>query len=79
MKLVISSVLGLVLGGCSTGAEIPEQITSLNVGCKSADVQVTNMQVQLSGEQSWTAKCGGKTYYCTYLPESGSDCYEVKE
>jgi len=79
MSLIIPSILVYGLAGCSTGASIPQQFTSLEVGCKSGDVQISHERTELNGEQSWTAKCADKTYYCTYLEESGADCYELHE
>lgn len=72
-------ILTFMLGGCSLGASMSQQVTSFNVGCKSDDVQITNEEVALNGEESWTAKCGGKTYDCTYFPESDSGCYEIQK
>ena len=74
--LVIS--LTAVLGSCSFGASMPQQITSLNVDCSADTVQISNEVVDLNGEESWTANCEGKTYDCNYLPESGSGCYELE-
>jgi hypothetical protein len=79
MRLIIPSILIFGLTGCSTGANIPQQITSLKAGCKSKEVQVLNHRAELNGMETWTAKCAGKTYYCTYLEESGADCYELHE
>jgi hypothetical protein len=77
MSLMIISVLAFVPGGCATS--ISQQITALNVGCKMNEMQISNEKVELNGEESWTVKCEGKTYYCTYLPESGSNCFEIIE
>jgi hypothetical protein len=79
MSLLIPSVMVSGLAGCSTGANIPQQVTSMEVGCKSADVQISHVKTELNGTQTWTAKCAGRTYYCTYLEESGADCYELHE
>ena len=78
-SLMISSILVFGLSGCSTGADIPQQITSLQVGCKSSDVQISHLKAELNGTETWTAKSAGKTYYCTYLEESGADCFELHE
>lgn len=79
MRLMILSILAVALSGCSTGANIPQQITSLKAGCKSKDVEISNYRVELNGTEAWTARCAGKSYYCTYLEESGADCYELHE
>ena len=67
------------ISSCSLGASMPQQITSFNVGCDADTVIITDEVVDLNGEESWTAHCGDKIYSCTYLPESGSDCYELHE
>jgi L-cystine uptake protein TcyP (sodium:dicarboxylate symporter family) len=79
MSLMIPSILVFGLSGCSTGASIPQQITSLKAGCKSNEVRISNYKAELNGTEIWTAKCAGKTYYCKYLEESGADCYELDE
>ena len=76
-NLIVLLTLGL--GGCSLGASMSQQVTSFNVDCKPDDIQITDEEVALNSEESWTAKCGGKTYRCTYFPESDSDCYEIDE
>ncbi len=77
LHLLFLSIVIIGPGGCS--GSMPAQITSLNVDCKTEDIEISNETVELNGEERWTAKCGGKTYYCTYLEESRSDCYEVAE
>jgi len=67
------------VSSCSLGASMPQQITSLNVDCDADAVQITDEIIDLNGEESWIAQCGNKVYSCTYLPESGSDCYELHE
>ena len=79
ISLMILSILSFGLSGCVNNTGMLQQITSLNVGCETKDVQVSNDSVELNGTQNWTAKCGGKTYYCNYLNESGSNCYELHE
>jgi hypothetical protein len=79
IRLILLLSFGLELCGCSFGASMSQQMTSLNVGCKSDDVKISNETVDLSGEESWTAECEGKTYDCTYLPESDTGCYEVSK
>jgi len=79
LSLMISSILIIALSSCSIGANIPQQITSLKTGCKSKEVQISHYKAELNGTETWTAKCAGKTYYCTYLEESGADCYELGE
>ncbi|MCK5396485.1 MAG: hypothetical protein KAJ32_10850 [Gammaproteobacteria bacterium] len=76
---MISSVLIFGLSACINNTSTLKQITSLNVDCETKDVQISDDVAELNGEQSWTAKCEGKTYFCTYLSESGSDCYELIE
>ncbi|RKZ57501.1 MAG: hypothetical protein DRQ44_15695 [Gammaproteobacteria bacterium] len=77
--LIASLVLCLGLTACKTNSSIPQQITSLNINCPTQEVEISNETDALNGEQTWTAKCGGKTYFCNYFPESGSNCYEITE
>jgi len=67
------------LSACFTNTAIPEQITSLNIDCNIKEVQISDEVIELNGEHSWTAKCKGKTYACTYLAESDMGCYEINE
>ena len=77
--LIISSIFSLGLTGCATNNSIQQQITSLNVDCETQDIEISDETEALNGEETWTAKCQGKTYSCSYLQESGSDCYEISE
>ena len=78
-RLMISSALSLGLSGCLMDTTIPEQITVLNVGCNKKDMKISDELVELNGEHTWTVECEGKKYYCTYMEESSSDCYELSE
>lgn len=81
MKTKLLLLLSLIIGlsACFTNTSVPVQITSLNVDCQNDEVTISDDVIDLSGEQSWTAKCKGKTYTCTYLAESDMGCYEFKE
>ena len=80
MSLMISSILVFGISGCSIGASVPQQITAFNVGCETKDVQIFDETVELNSTESWTAKCKGKTYSCTYFPDGNdSGCYELHE
>ena len=84
MKLIDTRILVLFmiasgLSACFTNTTIPEQITSLNVDCNAKELQISDEVIELNGEHSWTAKCKGKTYTCSYLAESGMACYELNE
>ncbi len=63
------------LGSCSFGASMQAQFTSMNIGCDTENIQISNERVELSGAEIWTAKCDGKTYDCDYFPEANSNCY----
>ena len=76
---MISSVFSLGPGGCASDTSIPEQITALNVGCEREGMKISDELIELNGEHTWIAECGGKKYTCAYLEESGSDCYELSE
>jgi len=77
LPLLVVSIFALGSAGCATS--IAQQITLLNVDCEANEMQIFNERVALNGEESWTVKCKGRTYDCTYLPESGSSCFEVVE
>lgn len=80
IKLLVSASLCFMLSGCLTQTMSHKQLTSLSViGCETDDVQVSGETYELNGTENWTAKCGGKTYYCTYLNESSLNCYEITE
>lgn len=75
LKLIISLMMCLELCGCSLGASMQAQFTSMNVGCNTKNIQVSNETVELSGAETWTATCDGKTYDCDYFPDADSNCY----
>jgi len=75
--MVIAMLTGFWLSGCATS--MSRQITSLNVGCNTDEVKISDYFVDLNGTENWTAECDGKKYSCSYLSESGSDCYEITE
>jgi len=58
---------------------MPQEITSYNVGCAADGVQISDEVYELSGDESWTATCEGKTYDCTHFPDADSSCYERHE
>ena len=78
-KLLLLMIFLFGLSACLMDTTIPVQITILNVDCNTDEVQISDEIIELSGEHSWTAKCKGKTYTCSYLSESGADCYEIDE
>ena len=78
-KLMIITVMSFGLSGCLTETTIPEQMTEFNVGCDREEMQITEDSIELNGERSWKVECRGKKYYCTYLEESSSDCYEISK
>jgi len=78
-KQLVLLIMTFGLSACLTDTTIPEQITSLNVDCKTEEVQISEEKIELNGEHSWTAKCKGKTYTCSYLAESDMACFELNE
>lgn len=76
-RLAFAAFTVFWLSGCATN--IAMQITSLSVGCNTDDVKISDHYVDLNGTEYWTAECEDKKYSCNYLPESGSDCYELDE
>ncbi len=79
LKFSFVLLLAFSLAACVLGSIIPAQVTSFHVGCHAKDVEVSEYVVDLNGEERWSAQCDGKTYFCRYLPESGSSCYETSE
>ena len=79
LKLIILSSMCIALNSCSFGASMQAQFTSMNVGCGTENIQISNERVELSGAESWTATCDGKTYDCDYFPEADSNCYLREE
>ncbi|MBE9560730.1 MAG: hypothetical protein IMF15_08065 [Proteobacteria bacterium] len=78
-SLMLSAILSFGLSGCLNQITIPEQMTNYNVGCEKKDMKITNDVLELNGERHWNVECGGKKYYCDYLEESSSNCYEIHE
>ena len=76
---LILSILSFTLSGCLTSSATYQQITSTNIDCKTDDIQILDEIAELNSTESWTAKCQGKTYHCTYHSTAGSDCNEVTE
>ena len=78
-QLILLLISCFAVTGCLTLVSMPEQVTSLNTGCNPEEMKILNEVVNLNGEQTWTAKCGGRSYNCSYFPEVDSNCYEVDE
>ena len=76
---LILSILSFALSGCLTSSKTYQQITSMNIDCKTDDIQILDEVAELNSTESWTAKCQGKTYQCTYHSSAGSDCNEISE
>ena len=75
LRLMASSIIFIELAGCSLGASMEAQFTSMNIGCDPDNIEISNESVDLDGTETWTAKCGGKTYDCEYFRDAGSNCY----
>lgn len=78
-KLIIASVIFITLNGCSFGTSMHTQLTSLNIGCSTKNIKISNARVDLNGAETWTAECEGKTYDCNYFPEADTNCYLREE
>lgn len=70
-------VLCILLSSCAHDSIDLKQLTTLSVDCITEDVKISDDTVALNGEETWTAKCNDKTYYCNYLSESDLGCYEA--
>ena len=77
--ILIISMLSLGLSSCLTSSKTYQQITSTNVDCKTKEIQILDEKSDLNSTESWTAKCQGKTYRCSYHSSAGSDCNEIPE
>jgi len=75
-KLIMIAVV-LMLAGC-TSAGVSKSLSSGVIGCKSDDIKITDEQASIRGTHEWTAECGGKTYVCSYVNGSNTNCAEAK-
>lgn len=65
LKLATLSLFLIVSGlliGCGSGAL--RTISSGQTGCAPAEIEITDDDIGFN-TRSWTATCGGKTYYCS--------------
>jgi hypothetical protein len=63
----VSVFRGLVIGCVAvglTGCVSLESVTSGQIGCAESDISVTNDEMGW-GSRTWTARCHGKTYFCS--------------
>lgn len=68
---------GFLLASCSFNETNLKQLTSLSIDCKTEEIHISDDTIDLNEEESWTAKCKGKTYFCNYLDGDDLGCYEV--
>ncbi|MBM4137452.1 MAG: hypothetical protein FJ241_11580 [Nitrospira sp.] len=68
MRIMLISVFCLIMVGCA-GLQLTRDqmrevraVTSGKIGCPFPDIE--NARVKMS-TSSWTAKCEGKTYFCS--------------
>jgi hypothetical protein len=81
MKRIMFIVGALVvLMGCASAFTLsPEQriaITSGQIGCPPEKIAIENLQRPGGGMSTWSAKCDGRTYYCS-RESNKSTCREV--
>lgn len=69
MKTVTIIFLSLISIGCTLNKE---KYTSGLVGCPEEQITITSESGGMMAN-TWTAKCAGKTFYCTY--QSGGKVY----
>jgi hypothetical protein len=66
MKLAFSLFIALMLFGCGPGIiQQRQNISSAHIGCPSDIIEISNQS-----NYSWTAKCKGKTFFCTVAPSA---------
>ncbi len=79
MSIVMAVIIGIGLSGCIKNAKISKQFTSSNIGCETKDIEIFDETAGFNGMHTWTAKCKGRTYICTYHSSAGSKCKELIE
>ena len=73
--VLLLSVLasGLLLGCASHGSR--QAATSGLIGCPTSEIEVSEGDIGWS-TNTWTARCRGKTIYCTFKQGEGTSCTE---
>lgn len=66
----------LSLSGCAS-VSMAKRMSAGQVGCPPDNITIENYDHGLVSS-TWTAKCEGKTYYCTRYGDSGANCKEKK-
>jgi len=77
-KYIIVLICCAGVSGCITKYSISEEVTALNTTCDINHIQISTEVYELNDDHTWTAKCNGKTYYCSDQSAAGSDCVEVR-
>ncbi len=74
--LLVASVFGLA--GCAGVANsMARTMSSGPIGCSPDEIVIENLDNGLM-TNSWIAKCGGKTYYCSQISDGPTTCNESK-
>lgn len=66
MRTVISLVIVTMLSGCAAQViRERQEVSSAHIGCSPEQIEIINRS-----NYSWTAKCKGKTFFCTVAPSA---------
>ena len=76
MKNKIALILiGATLISC-TSARVSRQLAAGVIGCPSSEIKITGETASMSGMHEFTAECDGRTYICSYVYGSNTNCHE---
>ena len=64
MRIILISVFCLIMVGCAASMGELRAISSGKTGCPTDGITIEDSRVGMK-TASWTAKCGGKTYFCS--------------
>jgi hypothetical protein len=59
-----------------TSARVSRQLAAGVIGCPSSEIKITRETASMSGTHEFTAQCDGRTYICSYVYGSNTNCHE---
>ncbi len=74
----LAAMMMMVMSGCIKNPKMSKQFTSSTTGCSQKDILIQNETAEFNGMHTWTAKCKGKSYLCTYHSTHGAKCTEAQ-
>lgn len=78
MKVIWAASIAAVLllaAGC-TNARISKNLSAGAIGCPANSITIVDETATASGTHTWTAKCAGKTFVCSFQTSAGTNCKE---